>query len=202
MDSGLEPSEALDDPSNATSPSVPSPRRPVASKELHSEISSELLTHRNYTYFLILDKGWSLHDAHDIAQNVFIRYYQARAAPGFHFTAGDGGRAFVRTLVKRCIADFRRIRDRHPEDPTPAEKFPEKPLDDPAFAELDDLNKIKQFLRKHLPDNQYKAFILRHLYDYQVQEISQEMGVDRRTIRRWLDKAAETLRQIPPNALT
>ncbi len=71
----------------------------------------------------------------------------------------------------------------------------QEPPDDDVM-EVEDVHKMLQLLKRHLPSREAEAAIRRHVYGSNVSDGAKEMNVDNRTFSRYLSRGKRRIRQL------
>ena len=145
----------------------------------------------NFAYRFVYDRE----EAHDLAQEVFLRLY-------LNLRAFDTSRPFrpwlYRLAVNVCI-NATRGRRRRPgvEDPERmAQRRDETGVSDPAGAAAarDDVAALQQAVAQ-LPEDYRTVVVLRYLEDMSCEDVAETMDVPIGTVKTWLFRAREILRK-------
>lgn len=64
-----------------------------------------------------------------------------------------------------------------------------------AFTYNEDVDRVLELIEKQLPSSQSKAVILRYKYGYEIKEIAAKMGIDSRSVSRYISLGLRTIRQ-------
>jgi RNA polymerase sigma factor (sigma-70 family) len=71
----------------------------------------------------------------------------------------------------------------------------QEPPDDDVM-EVEDVHKMLQLLKRHLPSREAEAAICKHVYGNNVSDGAREMNVDNRTFSRYLSRGKKRIRQL------
>ncbi len=141
-------------------------------------------------------------EAEEVSQDVFLRIYRGLA----RFDARLPLAPWVRRIASNAASNHlrRRSLERRHAPPQAEEDLPELP--DPAAdperqaARGEAAGRLRRALAV-LPENQRMAVTLKYVEDLSAEEIAQAMGAPRNTIKTWLLRARERLREELKNEL-
>jgi RNA polymerase sigma-70 factor (ECF subfamily) len=133
------------------------------------------------------------YDAEDLYQEVFIKAYKSISK--FRFQS-----AFYTWLYRITVNTFynlKRTQNKMPiqealEDGSdPLMNITEKPE---STSDRDEIMKAVKAAANQLPDKQRTAFLLKHMQNLKIREISGIMGIGEGTVKKYLFRAMEKLR--------
>lgn len=130
--------------------------------------------------------------AEDVEAEVWLAF-----AERLHSFSGDEPalRAWLFSIARRRLADYRRTAARRRTDATPAEQLDRPAPDDPATVVLDALagDEAAAFIVRALPANQAEVVLLRVLADLDVAEVAEILGKKPGTVRVLTHRALRAL---------
>lgn len=153
-----------------------------------------MAAHGNSVYLVALAQTRSVHDAQDVAQDVFCRLL----ADGTAFTSDEHLRAWLlRVAVNRCRELYRmpwRRRVEGAEDAGGELAAPGAGTEDAALAELH-ADPVWQALQT-LPEKLRVVALLHYVEEYTTEEIARVVGCAPSTVRTRLHRARKRMRQM------
>jgi RNA polymerase sigma-70 factor (ECF subfamily) len=131
--------------------------------------------------------------AEDVAQDVFVKVYRARAKyqPQAKFSTW-----LYRIAVNHCLNEIRSRRSQ-PATAAPANDLLEQPAGDPPEGRLSraELQEAVKAAIDALPENQRMAVLLARYEDMSYDQIAETMGMSLEAVKSVLHRAKESLKQ-------
>lgn len=142
------------------------------------------------TRYLFRKLGRYRHNARDLVQEVYLRYYRQKPP---EFTKGE--LAYLYGIANHVLVDFYKneipgLRFAEMEEDKEPEEVPAPDL----IAQLEALSEVKQLIRE-LPETYKQVILLHKIYGMEYKDVAEYLGLSIHTVEKYVTQALFRMRE-------